>query len=287
MMKRKKIFLLLLIIIGGFLCIQSVSLAKYASNSVWNYYLKSQGFYFESDDLSDTGKNNVNTLWNGEKVNLSVRNNLNKSLITDFDIEYEMTCEVVGNSSSDLTCLSNGKEKYTGVLSSFQLCVNNDDIDTSSFSKTECELNGYEWKKQVATNNLYFEVVKNNSDYVMDDVIINVYVSSTRPYKKTLSGTYKLQYVENKVGEIIKSYENYGDYNRLTITNTYDEDKNISISFDGTTKIIDIENDYVTNKDSFGNINEITILLKSKQSLSYIVYDQSAELNDDFNIQIK
>ena len=282
-MKKKKILLFLLIIFGGFVCIRSISFAKYASNSVWNYYLKSQGFYFESDDLSEDNKNNVNTLWDGSDIAFNVRNNLNQSLITDFDIEYEVSCEVVGNDY--LTCLVNDKHKYTGILSSFQVCTNNESIDTSSLTKTECELKGYTWTHQVATNNLSFKIVKNNEDYTMNDVTVNVYAKSISPYKKTLQGTYKLHYTDTVVGEIKKSYEKYENYNRLTITNTYDTDKCISVSFDGKTKVIDIDSKYISNKDELGNVSEIKLLISSKTSLSYIVYDNNDNLNDDFVIQ--
>ena len=35
--------------------------AKYASSAVFNYYLSSQGFYFDSDDLTYNTKSNVDT----------------------------------------------------------------------------------------------------------------------------------------------------------------------------------------------------------------------------------
>lgn len=280
---KRKIFLLLIVIFGIFLCTRSITLAKYASNSVWNYYLKSQGFYFESDNLIENGKNNVNTLWDGNRININVRNNLNQSLISDFDIEYEVNCEVVGTESSNLTCLVNGKDKYTGILSSSQACVSMENIDTSSLTKTECELEGYTWQQQVATNDLYFEVRKNSENYEMNDVTVKVYATSISPYRKTLEATYKLHYALDKTGEIIKKYDNYDNYNRLTITNTYDTDKCVSVSFDGTNKVIDIENDKIST-DELGNVNKVTFLLPSKKSLSYIVYGQTT---DDFNLQIE
>ena len=95
-MKKKKRVLLILIILASFLFISSVSLAKYVSNKVWNQYLKSQGFYFESEDLSTTGKTTVNTLWNGLQVDLVVQNN-NLDQVTDTDIEYEMICSIKQN----------------------------------------------------------------------------------------------------------------------------------------------------------------------------------------------
>ena len=284
-MKKKKRDLLILIILASFLFISSVSLAKYVSNKVWNQYLKSQGFYFESEDLSTTGKTTVNTLWNGLQVDLVVQNN-NLDQVTDTDIEYEMICSIEGDQKNSLKCLSNGKDKYTGVLSSTSTCVNDSNIDTSNLTKTECELKGYTWKSMIAKNNLYFEVVKTDETYDLGDVTVNVTITSKTPYKKTLKGTYILKYNNIKEGEITSSYKNYNDYNRLNITNSYDTNKCVNISYDGSTKIIDVDSSLVKGSNQEGNINEIEFTIKGKTSESFIVYDSSEKLTDNFVIGV-
>ena len=284
-MKKKKSVLLILIILASFLFISSVSLAKYVSNKVWNQYLKSQGFYFESENLSTTGKTTVNTLWNGSQVDLVIQNN-NLDQITDTDIEYEMTCSIEGEEKDSLKCLSNGKDTYTGTLSASSTCVNDSNIDTSALTKTECELGGYTWQNMIAKNDLYFEIVKTDESYELSDVTVNVTITSKKPYKKTLKGTYILKYNNVEDGTVTSTYKNYTDYNRLTITNSYDANKCVNVSYDGNTKILDVDSSLVKGSNQEGNINEIEFTIKGKTSESFIVYDSSEELTDNFVISV-
>ena len=51
-MKKNKIILFSIISCLIILVLVTMTSAKYAYNSVWNYYLHSRGFYFKSDMLS-------------------------------------------------------------------------------------------------------------------------------------------------------------------------------------------------------------------------------------------
>ena len=65
MINRRKLIICILIL--GFILMISygVTYARYASNSIWNYYLESKGFYFTSKELENKRiKNN----WDGSKV---------------------------------------------------------------------------------------------------------------------------------------------------------------------------------------------------------------------------
>ena len=72
------------LILGGSVIIVSILLTvgltygKYATNAVWNYYLGAKGFYFTSDYLSMENTQNVNQLWDGEKVYFSLSNSDNE-----------------------------------------------------------------------------------------------------------------------------------------------------------------------------------------------------------------
>ena len=284
-MKIKKGYIILgLIIIIGVIFFHSKSFARYTSNSILNYYLKSQGFYFESDDLHDG--NNVNTLWDGGLVYFEIRNNSNQNLITEYDISYQASCEVEGKSEY-LSCKVNGQDIYNGILSASQTCVNNkeDGVNTSSLSKTECELNGYTWKNQIAKNELYFEIQKKVDNYDINDVIVNVTVNSTAPYKRTLNGTYILNYSYIETGTIEKSYENYTDYSRLIVTNSYDTSKCVSIKWDSSTKTIDTDLNSGITTDENGYINKIETRINEKSNVSFIFYDKKESV-DDFIIDI-
>ena len=79
MKKKRKIksgFVVLLVLTLIFVITKGFSYARYASNAVFNYYLSSKGFYFESEDLSFDTKNNVDTMWDGEKVYFTISNNI-------------------------------------------------------------------------------------------------------------------------------------------------------------------------------------------------------------------
>ena len=76
-MKKRKI----LIVIFLFLMISitiSLTLGKYVYNSVWNYYLTSRNFYFESDLLSIDTRNNSFLKWNGEDLYFKLINHSNE-----------------------------------------------------------------------------------------------------------------------------------------------------------------------------------------------------------------
>ena len=51
MNRHRKYLILSIAILGSMLLLTNgLSYAKYVSNSIWNYYLKSKGFYFESNE---------------------------------------------------------------------------------------------------------------------------------------------------------------------------------------------------------------------------------------------
>lgn len=274
-MKKKKFLLMVLALLSTVLFIYSFSFAKYTSNSIFNYYLKSNGFYLQSDDLTTNGKQIVNTLWNKEKVYFNIRNSEGDTLISDYDINYVVNCEIVDN--PNLKCLINDTDnsQYNGILSSSSVCLN--DGTVVDLSKADCEMNGYNWLRQVASKDLFFEVVSINDSYEIDDVKVNIVLNSTNPYKKTLKATYVLNYAQVEEGQISKEYEIFDNYNRLIITNSYLDNKCILLSWDGNKHIVDTTNSYVSYMDSNGYINGLKFNIDAKSSTSLIFYDR----NDD------
>jgi hypothetical protein len=284
---KKNIFLVLLIVIGSLLCAYGFTLAKYVSNHVWDYYFKSKGFYFSSDYLGSTTIKNVDNQWNGGSVNFNIKNNLNQTVITNYDIGYSATCTIIGDASSYTECHMNGTESNTqeGVLSSFQTCVNNtgDQVDVSLFNKTDCELGGYDWVNQVAIKDLYFDVVLTNGSYELTDVVVNVAVTSTYPYRKTLNGNFTLH--KNNINEnsVTLNYKNYSDYGRLIVSNSYSSNKCVKVTWDPNKLLINADNSefssYLT--DLNGYINEIKFNIGAKGTLNYIFYKRNFDITYD------
>lgn len=279
MRRYKKKLLLLVIIIGGiFLAFNGISVAKYVSSTVKDYYLKSRGFYFNSDHLGSVTTQNVDNLWDGESVEFNIRNNLNQEVISTYDIGYEVSCTVKGELSEYVACYLNGKgtNEDEGVLSSFQTCINNtgDGVDVSLLNKTECELGGYKWVYQIAKKDMYFDIVALDEGYEFSDVEVNVTVTSTYPYKKTLSGDFILHKRNIEEEEVTLDYKNYSNYGRLIISNSYPETKCVGIYWDASELVIDADMEkipyYGTDEDGF--VDEIRVEIDGKKSISYIFY---------------
>ena len=144
--KKYIIFGTVLFLTIGLLTI-GLTYGKYAADSVWNYYLGSKGFYFSSDYLGMESVENVNQLWDGKSTTFSLTNSENDLVATNFDISYTVICEVINENSEDYSCTLNGTDSdtFSGTLSGYEMCINekNDGIDVSSYTQSDCEINGY------------------------------------------------------------------------------------------------------------------------------------------------
>ena len=85
--KRRKsnaiLIVIVLMLVITLVLTRGFTYARYASNAVFNYYLSSQGFYFDSEELSYDTKNNVDTMWDGEKVYFTLSNSANEALASE------------------------------------------------------------------------------------------------------------------------------------------------------------------------------------------------------------
>ena len=119
MEKRKKRIAILIVTLITIITVITMTSGKYIYNSIWNYYLKSKGFYFESDLLDIVAKNNSMLKWDGSDIYFSLKNSLNDKLISDYDISYKITCTVLGDESNYVDCLVNGTDSnvFNGNLS--------------------------------------------------------------------------------------------------------------------------------------------------------------------------
>lgn len=288
MNKNKKYMFLGLVILGAvLLIINGFTYARYASNSIWNYYLKSKGFYFDSDDLGINGTKNINNMWDGGNVYFTITNSLNASVATEYNINYEVTCTIEGDDALNNKCYMYGQEtnKYTGVLSKYIGCINNtgNGVDVSSYNQTTCEINGYNWKVQPAYKELYFTVVNNNGQ-IVNDVTVNITASSTSPYVKSLTGTFILHRTVSNNGDVSLKYNDHQDYSSLIVSNSYNEPRCVHISWDDDNLSIDTNKDELVsyNTNSKGFINDIRFNLTGKNSVEYIFYKKNidAVIND-------
>lgn len=273
---KKFIILISIVLLSLFMYLYGITYAKYAADSVWNYYLKSKGFYFSSDYLDMQEVKNVDNLWDGGSVIFNIRNNLNQTTVTNYDISYTASCEVIGEAESYAECKINGtnSDSETGVLSGYQRCVNKleDQIDVSEFEKTECEIGGYDWISDIAIKDMHFDVSLTDEEESLDDVVVRVKVVSDSPYKKTIQGLFTLHKGTIDEGKISSSLKNYSSYDKLIVTNTYLTNKCVKISWDSSKALIDLGEitNYSTNSNDY--IEEININIPSMKSESYTFY---------------
>lgn len=284
-MNTRKKLIILFSFIGLGVCFLVTTLARYSSSSVWNYYLESHGFYFSSDSLG-SDKRNVNTLWDGNSVHFNLKNNSNNNLITDYDIRYTVTCEVL--SDIPVVCKLNGTQNSSvnGVLSHNARCVNNvDQVDVSSLTKTECELGGYDWQVLAVNQDLYFDL-EATEDYDIQNVEVEITVSSTSPYRKSINGTFSLFKNTPDAGSITKTINDGVDSDELVLTNSYDTRKCLNVTFDSTKRIVDVTNDMSnTDVDANGYVNEFEISIDSKSNKKIKFFNKDFSSNytvDDF-----
>jgi len=261
-----------------FFLIIGATFAKYVFNAIWDYYLESKGFYFTSSQLGD---NTVTIMddWDGGSISFDVKNSKSPLLITDYDINYKAECTIIGKDADYTECVFTGtnSNELVGTLSSVKACINNteDEVDVSEYSKSDCELEGYDWTPQIAIANLSFDVNLTDNNHEIEDLTVNVKVTSLKPYRKTLSTNYVL--AKNNVaaeGNVVMTYKNYQNYDRLIVSNTYDENKCVKISWDSNDLLIGTSKGFFDafDEDNNGYINEIEFSIGAKRSVSFIFY---------------
>ena len=280
--KKKLIIVAILILV----CIitRLPSLARYSSSYVWNYYLESHGFYLTSDSLG-LDKKNVDTFWDGGSVYFNIKNNSSNNLITDYDINLTVSCEILSNTPA--TCKLNGtnSSSLSLVLSSNSTCKNNG--ETVALSKSECELNEYTWSIEKTIQNIYFEVVPNSGSSI-NNVDVKITVRSTSPYKKTITGIFNLYKNTRDLGSITKQINDKELYDELIITNSYDTRKCVLVSFDSSTRAIEYSNDMIsTTLDENSYITEFKTIMNATSNKKFTFYNKDFSSNysvDDFTI---
>ena len=262
-------------LVGLLILTRGITYAKYVSNSVLNYYLNSKGFYFRSEDLTPETKNNVDTSWDGNKVSFTINNSSNKSLATEYDIQYEITCAIEETDTTKV-CYLNGtnSSKVTQTLSADFACkdtTNNKDV--SSLDESTCTKQGYTWTAIPSTSTNYFEVVDiNGKDVDTANVIITA--TSTSPYKKTIKGKYTLNKDKSELGTLSLKYETKTHYENVIVTNSYNEDKCIKLTWNSDNLVIDNSNSMQTIENDNKYINGVIFKLNKKDSTNFIFYKQ-------------
>lgn len=275
---------------GIMILVYGFSYAKYISNSTWNHYLESKGFYFTSDYLGDDIRN-VDTLWDGGSVSFNLKNSLNGNNVTAFDIGYKVECTIEGDLASTATCNINDTSSniYEGVLSSYKACNNytEDGVDVSSYDEATCTSSNYIWTNVEATRDLAFTLVSSNNDTI-NDAIVDITVTSTSPYEKALTGTFVLHKATINTTDVKMDYKAGTSYDRLIITNPGTTNKCMKLTFNADNLHVDYDSNNMVSYvlDSNNYINEIKFSIQAQDSISYIFYkqDTTTHTTNDFTL---
>lgn len=196
---NKKIIILLLFII--LFSSSSVTLARYAYKEIRNFYFNSKKFYFNCDKLSESNSLIELTNWSGVgeySITFKMNSYANNNLFSEDDIAYDISY----NCSSNVVCSAVDNKTSGTILKS----KNTDEFTIVITVPTDVNLKD------------------------KDSVELNVEATSTSPYKKKLTGTFRLV-----VGHYGLSYEIADEkgspYLETKITNTLDYYK-IIVPFD-------------------------------------------------------
>ena len=207
----------------------------------------------------------------GENITFSINNGLNDLVTTKYDINYQASCTVENN--PNITCTVNGVNTYTGTLSHESRCINNvDDTDVTSYTKSECEIEGYDWSDYLMEKELYFNL---ESEDEITSATVHVVVAATSPYTKTLYGKYILTKVDSNDEELRIAYDDIDNGGVLVVSNSYNRQKCGTITFDSTKLRIssdDNMNSYKTSND--GYINSFDFTISASDSISFNFYEK-------------
>ena len=272
MKHRKYLIIIFLFTLALMVVYFGTTYAKYVYKEAHNYYLQSKGFYFTSDYLDVNTKQTVNNYWDGSSVYFNIKNNINESIVTDYDINYKVKC-TTNNANATCNLNGSGKNEIDGVLKLNAVCENNtsDGVDTSTFTYEECSSNGYTWNNKVVSKEMYFDIVGDD----ISRVNVNLEISSISPYKKTLVGKFILNKVKTTTDIDIK-YKDYSEYGILNLRNNSNTTRCVVVSFDPNNLLVNEYNtakSYTKNSDNY--IDSLTISINSSSSVNYKFYKKN------------
>ena len=182
--KREQIFIILLIILS--LISFVIVFGRYVTNSVNNFFVRSREFYFNSDKLSENNSVYQVNNWSGVEdyvIIINMNSNNNNIEVATYDIGYDITYKCSDNAICQLS-------KTQGIIEA--------DTNSDSFNLT---------------------ITPNAQLLTGDRVNVEVEVTSTAPYKKTLKGKFTLVVGKEKLSYQITDKEQ-NPYMLLSMTNT-------------------------------------------------------------------
>ncbi len=282
---RKTNILIVICLALVFTLISVYTLARYVSSVVYDYFLETQNFYFTSAHLDETV--NMNNNWDGGPVLFELSNFNESDEVSDHEIHYTTTCTIIGDTTGNLSCElnSSGTSSYTGTLQKVEICRNDtsDGVVTTAFNQETCESRGYTWVAGNTSLNQYFEIHTTDPSGEIDNVKVQITATSTKPYKKTLTGEFYLKKSEQSQEDISIIHESYADYEKVIISNYSYRAKEFFLRWDASVLKI-TKGDYKNESiDTNGYINEIELKVEKEDTISFTFYKEN--LSDEISVE--
>ena len=263
--KINPIVLLIFFLIIIYITPKFISTAKYVYNVVYEHYLASKDFYFNSDKLNiNHSEYEITNNWSGaETYNITVNmsSKKNDKAFTEADIDYSITYTC----SSNIQCTLS---KNTGRI-----------VGTGN--------NG--------VNEDYFTVSINPAGGTAlsegEQAWIDITATSTSPYSQIISGKLILEVSSSDITyEIIDSANQ--PYLTVNITNSQSVSSDVTLHYSPSVVLLDMTNRFYINATStpsteqingYAYLNSITSRVNSLSTTSVKFYKINAAQNYSYN----
>ena len=137
--------------------------------------------------------------------------------------------------------------------------------------------------KALKTGNKYFDVIDTQGNDVETATVL-IAATSTSPYEKTISAKYALTKDKSEIGSLSLKLEDKTSYKNLVVTNSYNENKCLKLTWNPEELVIDLEDaTIIQNKNENDYTNELIFSLEKKNSKNFIFYqlDNTKTINEE------
>lgn len=208
------------------------SFARYIYNDLKDLYFTSKEFYFTSNLLSSNTFEYSYANWGGTEIyeiECKLYSYANELLKLDYDLDYQITCTVPEEYRDKIKCAVNSTQVPEGYAGS-----------ASDDGTIYCSTN-------IDTAKIYVIPITTVSEG--ESVKIQISAKTQSPYQKTISCNIELQVQTQGNSFIIEDEENKS-YALLKLTNSVEEETQITLEFDPEELRLDL-NDEIYNEQAY------------------------------------
>lgn len=280
--------IIIILLYGVFSLILFDTSAKYTDYKELNHYFESKELYISSENLSpQENKYNIINYYNFNDINLEITNSVNNNQITNYDINYNLECNVLDNEEKIYDCIIDNTEsnKISDTLISNKQC-----IEDNTLTEEECLLQKYKYNLVKTFKNHKFKIITTNKEQTT--IKVELILNTISPYSKTLKAIYILNIGDDQNNNInISEVKDYNSFCEYIISNNYHTNKLIKLSIDTSKLIFDTTNDIYNSKIDYTTnnniINTITFVLTENTNIKVYKKDFNYKCNiNDINYLI-